>query len=128
MFTSFVGIYRYDLMTLHVDQMITDNYFTFYVLDEKKLPINPFFVCSNWMMIWSNFHREYCLALLRQVQTDWKCQHGFEVFSYHSLTFCYFSQKSICRNTGSSDDNKKYVHFSATQIKKLWKHTFKELQ
>lgn len=36
MFTSFVGIYRYDLMTLHVDQMITDNYFTFYVLDEKR--------------------------------------------------------------------------------------------
>lgn len=36
MFTSFVGIYRYDLMTLHVDQMITDNYFTFYVLDEKS--------------------------------------------------------------------------------------------
>lgn len=43
MFTSFVGIYRYDLMTLHVDQMITDNYFTCYVLDEKKASNQSFF-------------------------------------------------------------------------------------
>lgn len=42
-FTSFVGIYRYDLMTFRVDQMITDNYFTFYVLDEESF--QPILFC-----------------------------------------------------------------------------------